>query len=41
MDKKKDIVKKLRTSGLRPTKQRIRLADFMFNREKLFIFVGK
>ena len=38
MDKKKDLVKKLRNSGLRPTKQRIKLADFLFNRDKTFHF---
>ena len=38
MDKKKDLAKKLRTSGLRPTKQRIKLADFLFNRDKTFHF---
>ena len=32
------IVNKLRTSGLRPTKQRIRIAKFLFNREKTFHF---
>ena len=38
MDKKKDFAGKLRTSGLRPTKQRIKLAEFLFNREKTFHF---
>ena len=38
MDKKKDLASKLRSSGLRPTKQRIKLADFLFNREKTFHF---
>ena len=38
MDKKKDFASKLRTSGLRPTKQRIKLAEFLFNREKTFHF---
>ena len=38
MDKKKDLAIKLRTSGLRPTKQRIKLAEFLFNREKTFHF---
>ena len=38
MDKKKDLASKLRTSGLRPTKQRIRLAEFLFNRDKTFHF---
>tara|TARA_B100001093_G_C26287831_1_gene783943 strand:+ start:202 stop:630 length:429 start_codon:yes stop_codon:yes gene_type:complete len=38
MDKKKDLANKLRTSGLRPTKQRLRLAEYLFNREKTFHF---
>ena len=38
MDKKKDLAIKLRTSGLRPTKQRVKLAEFLFNREKTFHF---
>ncbi len=38
MIKQKDIVDKLRTSGLRPTKQRIKLADYLFNRDKTFHF---
>ena len=38
MDKKKDLASKLRTSGLRPTKQRIKLAEFLFNRDKTFHF---
>ena len=38
MDKKKDLASKLRTSGLRPTKQRVKLAEFLFNREKTFHF---
>jgi Fur family transcriptional regulator, iron response regulator len=38
MDKKKDLAGKLRTSGLRPTKQRLKLADYLFNREKTFHF---
>jgi len=38
MDKKKDFANKLRTSGLRPTKQRLRLAEYLFNREKTFHF---
>ena len=38
MDKKKDLASKLRTSGLRPTKQRIRLAEFLFNRNSTFHF---
>ncbi len=38
MDKKKDLASKLRTSGLRPTKQRLHLADYLFNRDKTFHF---
>ena len=38
MDKKRDLAIKLRTSGLRPTKQRIKLAEFLFNRDKTFHF---
>ena len=33
-----DILKKLRTSGLRPTKQRVEIAKFLFDREKTFHF---
>ena len=35
---KKGLASKLRTSGLRPTKQRIKLAEFLFNRDKTFHF---
>ena len=38
MDKKKDFAEKLRSSGLRPTKQRLKLAEFLFNRERTFHF---
>ena len=38
MDKKKDLADKLRSSGLRPTKQRLRLAEYLFNRSKTFHF---
>ena len=38
MDKKKDFASKLRSSGLRPTKQRLWLAEFLFNRDKTFHF---
>ena len=31
-------IKKLRNSGLRPTKQRIRISEVLFNREKTFHF---
>ena len=36
--KKIDILKKLRSSGLRPTKQRVEIAKFLFDREKTFHF---
>mgnify|MGYP001303822729 FL=1 len=36
--KKEDIFKKLRTSGLRPTKQRVEIAKFLFDRDKTFHF---
>ena len=38
MDKKKDLASKLRTSGLRPTKQRVKLAEYLFDRSKTFHF---
>ncbi len=38
MDIKKDLISRLRTSGLRPTKQRIKLAEFLFDRDKTFHF---
>ena len=38
MDKRKDLADKLRSSGLRPTKQRLRLAEYLFNRPKTFHF---
>jgi len=38
MNENAEIVNKLRSSKLRPTKQRIRIADFLFNREKTFHF---
>ena len=38
MNQKIEIVNKLRSSKLRPTKQRIRIAEFLFNREKTFHF---
>ena len=34
MNQKTEIVNKLRSSKLRPTRQRIRIAEFLFNREK-------
>ena len=36
--KKLDIFKKLRTSGLRPTKQRVEIAKFLFDRDTTFHF---
>tara|TARA_B100000575_G_scaffold272184_1_gene254097 strand:- start:598 stop:1005 length:408 start_codon:yes stop_codon:yes gene_type:complete len=36
--KKIDIFNKLRSSGLRPTKQRVEIAKFLFEREKTFHF---
>ena len=36
--KKIDILKKLRSSGLRPTKQRVEIAKFLFERAKTFHF---
>ena len=38
MCQKKEIVNKLRTSGLRPTKQRILIAKNLFDRNKTFHF---
>ena len=38
MNKKIKIASKLRSSGLRPTKQRIQIAEFLFEREKTFHF---
>ena len=38
MNQNMEIVNKLRSSKLRPTKQRIRIADFLFKREKTFHF---
>ena len=32
------IANKLRSSGLRPTKQRVLIAEFLFNRKKTFHF---
>tara|TARA_B100000900_G_scaffold413793_1_gene438628 strand:+ start:614 stop:1030 length:417 start_codon:yes stop_codon:yes gene_type:complete len=33
-----DFVEKLRDSGLRPTKQRLKICEILFNREKTFHF---
>ena len=41
MNQNKEIVNKLRSSKLRPTKQRIRIADFLYNRVKTFHFTIK
>ena len=38
MKQKKAIVNKLRTSGLRPTKQRILIAQNLFERNKTFVY---
>ena len=38
MMQNKEIVNKLRSSRLRPTKQRIRIAEFLFKRKKTFHF---
>lgn len=38
MTQNNEIVNKLRFSNLRPTKQRIRIAEFLFKREKTFHF---
>ncbi len=36
--KKTSILNKLRSSGLRPTKQRLEIAKYLFNRDKTFHF---
>jgi|TARA_B110000211_G_scaffold134843_1_gene154558 Fur family iron response transcriptional regulator len=38
MNQNNEIVNKLRSSRLRPTKQRIRIAEYLFSREKTFHF---
>ena len=38
MKQNNDIVNKLRSSSLRPTKQRIRIAKYLFRRTKTFHF---
>ena len=38
MNQKNEIINKLRRSGLRPTKQRILVAQNLFNRNKTFHF---
>ena len=38
MEKNQEYIEKLRESGLRPTKQRIKICDVLFNRESTFHF---
>ena len=38
MLKNNEFIDKLRASGLRPTKQRLKICDVLFNREKTFHF---
>jgi len=38
MTKNIEFIDKLRSSGLRPTKQRLKICDVLFNREKTFHF---
>ena len=38
MDKKKDLADKLRSSGLRPTKQRLKICEVLFDTKKTFHF---
>jgi len=38
MHKNNEFIDKLRSSGLRPTKQRLKICDVLFNREKTFHF---
>ena len=38
MNQNMEIVNRLRSSKLRPTKQRVKIAEFLFNREKTFHF---
>ena len=38
MLKNREFVDKLRSSGLRPTKQRLKICEVLFNREKTFHF---
>ena len=38
MLKNNEFISKLRASGLRPTKQRLKICDVLFNREKTFHF---
>ena len=38
MTKNTEFIDKLRSSGLRPTKQRLKICEVLFNREKTFHF---
>ncbi len=38
MIKKSEFIDKLRSSGLRPTKQRLKICEVLFNRDKTFHF---
>ena len=38
MTKNCDFIEKLRQTGLRPTKQRVKICEILFNREKTFHF---
>ena len=38
MSKNNEFIDKLRASGLRPTKQRLKICEVLFNREKTFHF---
>ena len=38
MLKNSEFIDKLRTSGLRPTKQRLKICEVLFNRDKTFHF---
>ena len=38
MLKNTEFIDKLRSSGLRPTKQRLKICEVLFNREKTFHF---
>ena len=41
MTKKFNIIEKLRETGLRPTKQRVKICEVLYNREKTFHFTIK
>ena len=38
MQKISEFIDKLRTSGLRPTRQRLKICEVLFNRDKTFHF---